>query len=209
MGLKEWIIPQDHKFFNKLDAISDNAVDAAEALDDLLEDYTDLEAKRKRIEDHENIGDDLVHDLYELLNRSFITPIDHGDMALLMSGLDDFVDYIEAATVRLYLYDIEEPTEGMQNLGSLIKSQSYEVQKAVAGLRDLHEPDDIEKALIEIHTFENAADDIFNQAIANLIRTQDPKTIITRKEILEHLETATDKAEETANIIGDIVMKNA
>ncbi len=209
MGLKEWIIPQDPKFYNKLDAIAENAVDAAEALDDLLQDYTNLEEKRTRIEDHENIGDDLVHDLYELLNRSFITPIDHGDMALLMAGLDDFVDYIEAAAVRLYLYDIEEPTEGMQNLGSLIKRQSYEVKKAVAGLREIREPNDIDKALIEIHTLENAADDVFNQAIANLIRNEDPKTIITRKEILEHLETATDKAEEAANIIGDIRMKNA
>jgi uncharacterized protein Yka (UPF0111/DUF47 family) len=37
----------------------------------------------------------------------------------------------------------------------------------------------------------------------------DPITVMKRKEIYDMLETGTDKCEDVANIIGDIVVKHA
>lgn len=209
MGLKEWVIPQDKRFFDVLDAITANARACALALKDLLDDFTNVQEKRRQVKDLEHEGDELVHQMYELLNRSFITPIDHADFAQLVTGLDDFVDYMDATANRLVLYEIGETTEGMRSMGSLIVRQSEELQKAVGGLRQLKRPQDAERACIEVHSLENAADAILNEAISELFQGDDPIFILKHKEIYEYLETATDKAEDAANIIGDIIVKNA
>lgn len=209
MGLKEWVIPQDKKFFDLLDAIAANNVEAAEALKELLDRYDDLPRRRRRIKDFEHKGDDLVHDMYGMLNRSFITPIDHADFTMLVTGLDDFLDYIDATVNKLVVYDIEESTEGMRSLAALIVKQSNELQKAVTGLRQLRKPEEIQRAVIEVHSLENAADSVLNEALAELFRGDDAIFILKHKEIYEYLETATDKGEDAANIIGDIIVKNA
>lgn len=208
MGLKEWIIPQDDKFFDILDEIASNGVDAAAALEDLLQDGGDARVRYEKIKEYEHHGDELVHDMYELLNRSFITPIDHGDLAQMVSGLDDFVDYIDASASRITLYKVQ-PTEGMRSMGSLIRRQADHLQDAVNALRDLKEPKAAERATIEVHSLENAADTILNESLATLFEGDDAIHIIKHKEVYENLETATDAAEEAANIIGDILMKNA
>ncbi len=208
MGLKEWIIPQDDKFFDILDEIASNGVEAAAALEELLQDGGDARVRYEKIKEYEHHGDELVHDMYELLNRSFITPIDHGDLAEMVSGLDDFVDYIDASASRITLYKVE-PTEGMRSMGSLIRRQADHLQDAVHALRDLKEPKAAERATIEVHSLENAADTILNESLATLFEGDDAIHIIKHKEVYENLETATDAAEEAANIIGDILMKNA
>lgn len=208
MGLKEWIIPQDDKFFDILDEIAENGVEAADALDEMLQNDIDSRVHAERIKEIEHHGDELVHDMYELLNRSFITPIDHGDLAEMVTGLDDFVDYIDASASRIHLYEIE-PTESMRSMGSLIQRQSKQLQVGVAALRDLEDPDEAERAAIEVHSLENAADSILNEALASLFSEEDDAIrIIKHKEVYENLETSTDAAEEAANIMGDILMKN-
>lgn len=208
MGLKEWIIPQDDKFFDILDEIAGNGVEAAAALEEMLQNETDPRVHAEKIKEIEHHGDELVHDMYELLNRSFITPIDHGDLAKVVTGLDDFVDYIDASASRISLYKIE-PTESMRSMGSLIQRQSKQLKTAVEALRDLEDPDEVERAAIEVHSLENAADSILNEALATLFSEGDDAIrIIKHKEVLENLETSTDAAEEAANIIGDILMKN-
>lgn len=208
MGLKEWIIPQDHKFFDTLDAIATNGVEGASALEQLLQDGGSVAEQTDRIKDLEHRGDDLVHDMYELLNRSFITPIDHSDLSLLVTRLDDFLDYIDASASRIKLYQVT-PTEGMRSLGSLIHRQSKELERAVDGLRQMQELDKTDRACIEVHSLENAADAILKEALVTLFESEDAIHIIKHKEVYETLETATDAAEAAANIIGDIVMKNS
>jgi uncharacterized protein len=209
MGLKEWIIPQDDKFFDLLDQMTACGVEAADLLKDLLDDFRPGSGKRQAIKDVEHRADDLVHQVYEALSKAFITPIDAEDVTKLLSGLDDFVDFIDASANRIRLYDLQETTDGMRSLGALIQRQARELQKAVAGLRALKDPAEIDRACIEIHSLENAADAILNESIASLFRGTDAIKIMKYKEVYEYLETATDKAEDAANIIGDIVMKNA
>ena len=209
LGLKEWVIPQDQKFFDLLDRITANGVAAADALKELLEAEPPTAAHRKRVKDLEHATDDLVHEMYGALNRSFITPIDHADFASLVTGLDDFVDFIDATANRVMLYEIASTTDGMRAMGALIQRQAAELQRAVGGLRRAKRPEDTNRACIEVHSLENAADAILNEALASLFQGTDAVHILKHKEIYEYLEIATDKAEDAANIIGDIVMKNA
>ena len=56
---------------------------------------------------------------------------------------------------------------------------------------------------------ENIGDDITHQAVAGLFKNTEVLEIIKLKEIYEHLEMATDKCEDAADVIKDIYIKNS
>jgi len=62
---------------------------------------------------------------------------------------------------------------------------------------------------VEINRLENEADLVCQQAIARLFEYEkDPINLIKVKELLEFLERATDKAEDVANVLETVVLKN-
>jgi uncharacterized protein Yka (UPF0111/DUF47 family) len=62
----------------------------------------------------------------------------------------------------------------------------------------------------EIHRLESEADGIERQALIRLFENQpDPIHVIKWKNIIEVLESATDKCEDVSNVIEGIVLKNA
>src|SRR2546426_2119648 len=80
MGLRGWIIPQERQFFDLLEKLAATVDEGAIALADLLHDFRDVPMKCRRIKDVEHHGDEIVHRVYEELNKTFITPIDREDI---------------------------------------------------------------------------------------------------------------------------------
>ncbi|MDO8725386.1 MAG: DUF47 family protein [Candidatus Methanoperedens sp.] len=209
MGLKEWIIPQDKHFFNMLENESRNVLDGSNAFLEMLKNYENIKEKQKIIKDIEHQGDDFVHEIFEELNKSFITPIDHEDISALASAFDDVLDYIDGTAARLVLYDIKKPEENMINIAEVLVKQTLELNSALCGLRNIKNPKEIEKRCIEVNRLENVADDIYKSSVAELFKRTDAIEIMKLKEIYERLEFATDKCEDAANVISDIVVKNS
>ncbi len=81
--------PKHEKFFDLFDQSVENLREGARLLKALLEDYTDVETKIKRIEDVEHKGDTLTHETIEHLNRIFVTPIDREDIHAIAEQVDD------------------------------------------------------------------------------------------------------------------------
>ncbi len=209
MGLKEWIIPQDKHFFNMLENESKNVLDGSNAFLDMLKDYDDVKRKQQKIKDIEHQGDDFVHEIFEELNKTFITPIDHEDISALASAFDDVLDYIDGTATRLVLYEIKKPEENMIRLAEVLLKQTTELNTALCGLRNIKNPKEIEKRCIEINRLENVADDIYKTSVAELFKRKDAIEIMKLKEVYERIEFATDKCEDAANVISDIVVKNS
>lgn len=209
MGLKEWILPQDKHFFNMLENESRNVLDGSIAFLEMLNNYENIKEKQQKIKDIEHQGDDFVHEIFEELNKTFITPIDHEDISALASSFDDVLDYIDGTATRLVLYEIEKPEEGMIKLAEVLVKQATELNIALAGLRNIKNPREIEKRCIEVNRLENVADDIYKTSVAQLFKRKDAIEIMKLKEVYERLEFATDKCEDAANVISDIVVKNS
>ena len=209
MGLKEWILPQDKHFFNMLENESQNVLDGSTAFLELLKNYENIKEKQQRIKDIEHQGDDFVHEIFEELNKTFITPIDHEDISKLASAFDDVLDYIDGTATRLVLYDIRTPEENMIKLAEVLVRQATELKQALTGLRNLKNPKEIERRCIEVNRLENMADDLYKTSVAELFKRKDAIEIMKLKEVYERLEFATDKCEDAANVISDIVVKNS
>jgi predicted phosphate transport protein (TIGR00153 family) len=199
MGFKEWIIPQEKHFFEMLELQADVVLEGAETLLNLVKDFDHVSEKRDKMKMIEHKGDDAVHEISEALNRTFVTPIDHDDMSKLASRLDDILDYMESAAHRMWSYEIKRIPPDMVKLVEVLLTSTKEVNHAVKDVRHC----------IEINRLENIGDDITHQAVADLFKTADVVEIIKLKEIYEHLELATDKCEDAADVIKDIFIKHS
>ncbi len=206
MGLREIFIPQDKIFFELLERESQNVLQGALALKDFVNDFTDVPVKRDKIKEIEHKGDDIVHEIYLRLNKSFITPIDHEDIAKLASSYDDVIDFIYATANRLALYEVGQTTVVMKQFAEIILSSVLELDRAFASMRKLSK--DIDERCNEVDRLENVADVLLNESVADLFKSGDLLQIVKLKEIYEHMEGTTDKCEDVGYVLRDIVMKN-
>jgi hypothetical protein len=141
------------------------------------------------------------------LNKTFITPIDREDIYNLCTALDDVLDLIDSTAARIVLFKITEPISELPAMAGVLLSQAKEIEAAVSKLQD---NDHVVERCIEINRLENDADRLFQNAIGCLFEeVKDPIDVIKRKEIIETLEHATDKAEDVANVLETITVKNA
>jgi uncharacterized protein len=142
-----------------------------------------------------------------MLNQTFITPFDREDIHRLTSSLDDVLDFVNAAAVRMTLYRISSPPPAAADLARIIVTQAEELSKAVALLGDNQH---LLEHCVEVNRLENEADRISRKAIAELFESEkDPIQLIKLKELYEVLETATDKAEDAANVLEAVALKSA
>ena len=206
-------LPQNEHFFDYFhDAVS-NAEDVARALDDLFEHYVEVEGKVRRVRDLERKGDDIIHQIFNVLNRTFVTPLDREDIADLASRIDDFVDAIEEAVRRTWLYHIDEPTEYARLLAHIISKQAVLIGKTMPLLQNRREWDQLRQCSIEINRLEGEADDVMDKALMGLFDgAADISSLIKAirwREIYQYLEDAADYAEDVADTLERIVVKNA
>jgi len=200
------LIPRDNSFFAMFSAMSNNLIAGARTLVDLFADYHDVEKQVEQIQRIEREGDELTHAILTKLNQTFITPFDREDIHQLASKLDDVLDFINAAGARIVMYRITTPPPAAGELARMILMQSQELQKAVSLMQ---KNGNILVHCVEINRLENEADLVAQQAIATLFECEkDPINLIKIKELLEFLERATDKAEDVADVLETVVLKN-
>jgi uncharacterized protein len=200
------LIPRDNSFFAMFSAMSDNLIAGARTLVDLFANFQDVEKQIETIHRIEREGDELTHAILTKLNQTFITPFDREDIHELASKLDDVLDFINAAGARIEMYRITAPPPAAGELAAIILMQCLAMQQAVSLMQ---KNGDILSHCVEINRLENEADQVSQQAIAALFdREKDPINLIKIKELLECLERATDKAEDVANVLETVVLKN-
>ncbi|MGD0469266.1 MAG: DUF47 family protein [Terriglobales bacterium] len=200
------LIPRDNSFFAMFSAMSDNLIAGARVLVDLFANYQDVEKQIEQIHRIEREGDELTHAILTKLNQTFITPFDREDIHELASKLDDVLDFINASGARIVMYRITTPPPAAGEMAAIILRQCQELQQAVSLMQ---KNGNILAHCVEINRLENEADQVSQQAIATLFdHEKDPINLIKIKELLECLERATDKAEDVANVLETVVLKN-
>jgi uncharacterized protein len=207
------LIPQDARFFDLFNRSAENTLEGARLLDDLLQNYVDIERKVRHIKDIEHTGDEITHEVFGALHRTFVTPIDRDDISNLASAMDDVIDWIEEAGRRIYLYHVDEPTLIARQFSRVILEQCEQIARAVPLLENRREANHLQRAIEEIHRLENEADDLLAQAIAHLYDgvTEVPQLIKAMRwnDLYQLLEDTTDKCETVATVLSNVALKNA
>ncbi len=203
------LFPKEIDFFEIFDRTSLNITKAASRLVDLMEIFDDTEARAKEIHEIEQDSDMLTHDIMKKLNKTFITPIDREDLYSLASRMDDVIDLIWAVADRIAVFKLKQPMREAITMSKDILTTAEVMHKAVKKLKEKNYAH-VQEYCIEINRLENSVDRGFRDALGKLFDdVKDPILIIKWKEIYEHLEDASDRCEDVANILEAIVLKYA
>ena len=204
------ILPREDSFFIMLRESSANLKVTAAKLLDLMENYEDVQAKVEELRRLEEVGDGSIHRIMTQLHKTFITPLDREDIALVGERLDDVLDCIEEAARYMTEYHIDTPTESARELSRIIVRSAETLDKAMSVLGSrgskLKELLDLKD---QLNTLENEADRVTSRAMGELFESYTAIDIIKWKEVYGQLEGATDRCEEIASILEGIVIKHA
>ncbi len=185
-------------------------VKAAHKLKEMVDTWGNVEEKANEIIELEHEGDTITHRIMEQLNRTFVTPFDREDIALLAHTLDDVTDFIHAAADAMFLYKVNSPGQRAKELADIIVQATTEVERVMPRLRHRAELKQVPPYCVEINRLENMADRAFRAAMAELFTdTTDITEIIKWREIYEHMESATDRCEDVANVLEGVALKHA
>ncbi|TAN38368.1 MAG: DUF47 domain-containing protein [Nitrospirae bacterium] len=203
------IFPKDIDFFEIFDRVALNITKAGVLLVALMENFDRLEERAKEIYEVEQEGDIVTHEIMKKLNKTFITPIDREDLYDLASRLDDILDLIWGAVDRMVVFKIPSATKEAIAMSKDLLATTEIIHKAIQKLKE-KQYSHVQDCCIEINRLENIIDRDFRDALGKLFdEVKDPILIIKWKEIYEHLEDASDKCEDVANILEAIVLKYA
>jgi predicted phosphate transport protein (TIGR00153 family) len=204
------LLPSQTKFFDLFEQASDNLLEGARLLQDLLDDYVDVEKKVTMLTEIETKGDNIVHEVTDLANVSLIAPIDHEDAQQLIAAVDDALDEIESVAVRISIFQIGQPTKLARQLGVLIYKCAKEVNAVFPMMRNRRQSEKIRSHIVRINDLEHEADQIFWQGLKEVsAKRDDAFHFIIWKEIYERLESVTDRMEDIGDVLQRVLIKNA
>ncbi|HUU08593.1 MAG TPA: DUF47 domain-containing protein [Dehalococcoidales bacterium] len=202
-------IPREEKFFELFEESAHNAVKTAHSLKNLLDTWHNVEIMIGEITELEHEGDRITHQIMKELNRTFVTPFDREDIASLAHSLDDVTDFIHAAADAMLIYKIDQPTQRAKELAETIVQAAAEIERAVPQLRHRAQLKQVLERCVEINRLENVADKVFRAAMAELFDdSKDFAHVIKWREIYEHMESATDRCEDVANVLEGVAIKH-
>ncbi len=203
-------IPREEKFFALFEESARNVVKAAQGLKNLVDEWQNVEEEVALVTELEHEGDTITHQIMAQLHRTFVTPFDREDIALLAHTLDDVTDFIHAAADAMLIYKVDHPSQRAKELADIIVQATAEVERAMPQLRHRAELRQILTRCVEINRLENMADRVFRSAMAELFNdSTDIAHIIKWREIYEHMESATDRCEDVANVLEGVALKHA
>jgi uncharacterized protein len=200
------LTPQKREFFQLFIQASANVRQIARLLVELLEEWPESRGKLVDIREAEHEGDRLTHEVINLLNRTFVTPLDRDDLYRLATVIDDICDYVDEAADNIDAYEVTSISLRARQQADVIyraASHLHEAVELLEGFKDSH------RQLFALRELEDEGDRLAREAIAELFRTeQDPLMIIRWKDIHEQLEDAVDACENAADVLEAILVKN-
>jgi uncharacterized protein len=187
-------------------AMADQIRVGARLLEELFSTEPPVIARADEIREVEHKCDFLTHEIIQRLNKTFVTPIDREDIHSMARALDDVMDAIDDAATLVPLYRIQVVRPGVRELTQTIRIQADAMRLSMEALE---QKKGVLEHAVEINRLENEADRLYREAVGRLFDEEtDPIAVMKWKEILDLLERATDRAEDVANLVENIVVKH-
>jgi uncharacterized protein len=201
---------KDTIFYDLFIKSAETIYKSAIALDNMMKEYTNVEAKIASIKELEHDGDIISHQVFNQIHKSFITPIDREDIYLIARETDNIIDEIENCAHRFSMYNVTKIRPEAIEFCTLIVEATNELKVVMAEMKNLKRSKILREKIIEINRIENVGDDLYRRAITDLFHNEkDTLEVIKWKGIYKDFENALDACEEVANIVEGVVTKHA
>ena len=210
LGWFRALMPREERFFELLAHHAQVTLAAAEALRGLLNGGDNVPRHCKEIVARESEADEIAREVLTALRRTFITPLDRGDIKDLITSMDDAIDQMNKTAKVIRLFEIRSFERPMQEIGEIIVRAANISMEAVPLLRSIGKQASRLTVLTEnIIRLEENADELHDQGRKELFLKQtNPIAFMIGTEVYDHLETVVDRFEDVANEINAIVIEN-
>jgi hypothetical protein len=208
----KWLLPREEHFFDLLERGSASVLRSGEILVECCHATTsaDREGAVARMTDEEHASDRVIQEVYEALNKTFVTPLDRADIYALATDLENVVDRVHGTITQIVVHAMEDVPPGSAELADKVHHACQEIDGAVRLLRNLKQLDAIRGHCKVIAQLEHDGDQIFRARIGEMFRNEkDAVRLLKHKEFLEGLENALDNCDDVANALESLVIKNA
>ena len=208
----KWLLPREDHFFILLQRGAQCAKDASALLVKCIEDAdrSSRELTIKRLKEVEHDADRVIVEVYQELNRTFVTPLDRSDIYKLGSELESITDAIYSTAFQIIVHAMEDLPPGSRELAVLVDQACQEILEAVSHLQSKTSHLDIRKRCKNIKSLEDQGDVIFRTQIASMFKSEsDAIRLLKHKEFLEGLEGSLDLCDVVGNVLSTVVIKNS
>jgi uncharacterized protein len=209
----KFFVPKDHSFYPLFEEDAKNMVKATQLLREQLSvtDTDDHEKIHKEVKEVEHIGDEITDKIFQLLNKSFITPFDREDIHELTAHIDDVVDSIDGVSRRICLYKPKKLMEVYKEMAEMIHNAALEIEVCIHSLNDVAaNKKEILEACNKVKEIEHKTDEYYYVAVAELFeKEKDAAELLKNNKILEILERTVDEEEDVTDVIKALLIKMA
>jgi uncharacterized protein Yka (UPF0111/DUF47 family) len=208
----KWLLPREDHFFILLQRGAQCAKDASALLVRCIEenDRSSREVTIKKLKEVEHDADRVIVEVYQELNRTFVTPLDRSDIYKLGSELESITDAIYSTAFQIIVHAMEDLPPGSRELAVLVDQSCQEIYEAVSHLQSKTSHLDIRKRCKNIKSLEDQGDSIFRTQIASMFKNEsDAIRLLKHKEFLEGLEGSLDLCDDVGNVLSTVVIKNS
>jgi uncharacterized protein Yka (UPF0111/DUF47 family) len=208
----KWLLPREEHFFDLLEQGADRARQISALLANCCEakSHAERESIVETMHQVEHEADRVMAEVYEALNRTFVTPLDRSDIYALAVSLEEVADAVFATALQFIVHAMEDLPDGSRELAALILQACEAVQGAVINLRGMKNAADIRRRCELLDRLESEGDRIYRTQLAAMFRTEaDAIRLIKHKEFLEGLERTLDACEDVGGALRTVIIKNA
>lgn len=202
------LLPRQDSFFQFFEQAADKLELAALDFCNLLEHLNNQQHYVDLIAKHELEADKIAHANFELLHKTFITPIDRHDIHQLTSAMDDILDLINRIAQRFPFYQLHSvPVEAIQ-LAKLSAQATNHLKQSIYCLHSLKNAPTIFKHCNEIDHVESEAHQVVLRGERKLFMDEtDFKQFFKIKEIYAHTKLVINRCQDVANILKGIILE--
>ncbi len=210
LGWFRALMPKEERFFDLFTRHAQITLAGAQALSALLKGGGDVLGYCREITWHENEADEITREVMTALRKTFITPLDRGDIKDLITSMDDAIDQMNQTAKVISLFELRNFEEPMPQMGEVIVQAAKLMVEAVPLLSSLGRHSARLNSLTEeIIRLEEHADDLHDQGRKQLfLNKKDAIAFVVGTEVYDHLEMVVDRFEDVANEISAIVIEN-
>jgi predicted phosphate transport protein (TIGR00153 family) len=157
----------------------------------------------------EHTGDELTHQVWEVLLPDFVTPIDREDIITLTDRFDTLIDKLEEIYQSFYIYDIHFMHHTAPAFLEILERECEALQKVAEDFRDFKKSKTFDESLKVVFDCEEEADALYLHTIRNLYThdADNPVRIMVWHSIFNTLEDCADEAKEICELMRSVKLK--
>jgi uncharacterized protein len=210
LGWFRALMPREERFFELFTRHAQVTVAGAVVLRDVLKGRKDVAQGCKEISQREAEADELTREVLIALRRTFITPLDRGDIKDLITSMDDAIDQMNKTAKTIVTFEVRVFEPCMQQMSEIIVQSAQLILEAVPLLSSIGANAGRLNALTtKLINVEEEADEVYNRGLKELFlasREGDAMSFVVGSQLYDHLEKVVDRFEDVANEISSLVV---